>query len=364
MLYRRIFSLRVRWFRIGWWINTIVAILNGLVLLVFGLTACTPHPPSYAWHHLGSCREGPASIAPMGVVNAATDFAILLLPIRMCWSLQLSRKRKLGLFIVLGLGLMYVFHNREQLSTRAETDPSSEPLQSVWPVLWLSPLAALPEVCNIKCLSLLCLQKIRLEGWLAFPDGVGGLNFVIWSTTEPAVALICACLPITRNILASSISKISSCNRNGWLCFGRSKSTDTESTRNLSLSASNHQLKGFGSSPISTPFSQHASQKEYLFGSGSTREGSEKPGSTQQHARTRDSTFSEIYPMADIYRQAETPKRETHLNPDKGSASSDSGFDAKSWANIIFPWMFCRYEMMYMMLHGGIKALGPDIVIP
>ena len=155
MLYRRIFSLRVRWFRIAWWINTIVAILNGILLLIFGLTLCAPHPPSYAWHHLGSCREDPTSIAPMGFVNAATDFSILLLPIRMCWSLQLSRKRKFGLFIVLGLGLMYMFLDRKQLSTGLETDASSERLRSVWPVLWLSPPVVFPEVFNINCLSLL-----------------------------------------------------------------------------------------------------------------------------------------------------------------------------------------------------------------
>lgn len=115
MLYRRIFSLRVRWFRIAWWINTIVAILNGLVLLIIALTRCAPHPLSRAWHHLGSCGDSPASIAPMGFVNAATDLSILLLPIRMCWSLQLSPKRKLGVLVVLGLGLMCVVFDRRRI---------------------------------------------------------------------------------------------------------------------------------------------------------------------------------------------------------------------------------------------------------
>lgn len=107
LLYRRIFTLKIRWFRIAWWVNTIVAILNGVVLLIIGLTTCAPHPPSYEWQHVGSCRENPRSIAPMGFINATTDLMILLLPTQICWSLQLSRKRKVGVLLVLGLGLMY-----------------------------------------------------------------------------------------------------------------------------------------------------------------------------------------------------------------------------------------------------------------
>lgn len=144
------------------------------------------------------------------------------------------------------------------------------------------------------------------------------------------MALICACLPITRSLLATSISKISYYNRNGWLCFERSRSTDTESTRNLSPSASNHQLKVFGSAPTSTLLSQDASHKEYFFGSGNTHDGNGKPRSTHPHAETRDSMYSETYPLADMYRQVETPERETPLKVDKGLPSSECGFDNKS----------------------------------
>ena len=71
----------------------------------------------------------------MGFVNAATDLSILLLPIRMCWSLQLSRKRKLGLFVVLGLGVMYVVLDRRTYLVRFETDGSAVQSRSAWPVL-------------------------------------------------------------------------------------------------------------------------------------------------------------------------------------------------------------------------------------
>jgi hypothetical protein len=108
MLYWRIFSFRVRWFTIAWWFNTVLAILNGLTLLIVQLTECAPHPPSHASHHVGSCPQYPPTAKYMGFVNAASDLLILMLPIRMCWSLQLSRKRKLGVCAAFGLGLVYV----------------------------------------------------------------------------------------------------------------------------------------------------------------------------------------------------------------------------------------------------------------
>lgn len=44
----------------------------------------------------------------MGFFNATVDLFILMLPIRMCWSIQLTFQRKIGLFAVFGLGVMYV----------------------------------------------------------------------------------------------------------------------------------------------------------------------------------------------------------------------------------------------------------------
>lgn len=108
MLYRRVFSLRVRWFRIAWIVNISVAISIGLVLVILGVTGCSPHPLSHIVELKGSCKKDTLSAAVLGFTNAASDLLILVLPTRMCWSLQISRKQKFGLIGVFGLCLMYV----------------------------------------------------------------------------------------------------------------------------------------------------------------------------------------------------------------------------------------------------------------
>lgn len=99
----------------------VVAISIGLVLFIIGVTGCSPHPLSQIGDKEGSCRKKSSSAAIMGFMNAASDLLIFVLPIRMCWSLQLSRKRKFGLIAVFGLCLVYV---REQLSSEFPSDES------------------------------------------------------------------------------------------------------------------------------------------------------------------------------------------------------------------------------------------------
>lgn len=86
----------------------VVAISIGLALLILGVTGCSPHPLSQIVKKKSSCNINSSAAAILGFMNAASDFLIVVLPIRMCWSLQLSRKQKLGLFAVFGLCLMYV----------------------------------------------------------------------------------------------------------------------------------------------------------------------------------------------------------------------------------------------------------------
>lgn len=83
-----------------------VAVSIGLVLVILGVTGCSPHPLSQIVDMRGSCKKDTSSAAILGFMNAASDFLILVLPIRMCWSLQISRKQKLGLIGVFGLSLM------------------------------------------------------------------------------------------------------------------------------------------------------------------------------------------------------------------------------------------------------------------
>ena len=109
MLYRRIFSLRVLWFRIAWWINSVLVITYFAALLAGLIHQCGPVPVSTLWRSPAICAHtrGPTSgPAIMGFLNAILDTLILVLPIRMVWSLQMSFKQKFGVSAIFALGSM------------------------------------------------------------------------------------------------------------------------------------------------------------------------------------------------------------------------------------------------------------------
>ena len=109
MLYRRIFGLRVLWFRIAWWINVVLVIIYFAALLAGLLTQCGSVPVSTLWLSPATCVHNPkdsSGAAVMGFLNAVLDTLILVLPIRMVWSLQMSFRQKFGVSGIFALGLM------------------------------------------------------------------------------------------------------------------------------------------------------------------------------------------------------------------------------------------------------------------
>ena len=50
-----------------------------------------------------------------GVINTVTDFYLFVLPIPIILRLRLPRRRKIGVFIVLGAGFMYVFKCEQRI---------------------------------------------------------------------------------------------------------------------------------------------------------------------------------------------------------------------------------------------------------
>ena len=51
----------------------------------------------------------------------------------------------------------------------------------------------------------------------------GGLSFILWSTTEPAVALICSCLPVLRPLYTTGMAKLGS-SRGPWNWYASKRS--------------------------------------------------------------------------------------------------------------------------------------------
>jgi len=86
----------------------IVSYIIGTLLYIF---QCTPIEK--AW--MGPLVSGPGARCPIdvlmhlivsGVLNAVTDAAILILPLRMIWRLNVSRRKKVGMSVVFGVGVL------------------------------------------------------------------------------------------------------------------------------------------------------------------------------------------------------------------------------------------------------------------
>jgi len=108
LLYRRVFRVRINWFRIAWWCCVAFTSLYFIALFIGNLIQCTPRPMSTLWTAPTLCLPRKLRAAIMGYMNAAIDLAILTLPTRMLWTLQIARKQKIAIGGVFGLGLMYV----------------------------------------------------------------------------------------------------------------------------------------------------------------------------------------------------------------------------------------------------------------
>lgn len=111
MLYRRIFSLKIRWFRLAWWMTVCIVVAYGLVLLAVFLTQCSPHPMDTLWLNPAKCRSGTRYIESEGptiggFINAAIDVCLILLLIKMVYGLRMTNKRKVLVCGLFDLGLL------------------------------------------------------------------------------------------------------------------------------------------------------------------------------------------------------------------------------------------------------------------
>lgn len=109
----RIFKVDLT-FRVLSWIIGLVLVIWTTVSLLLRTFACKPIKASFVL----SVQLDPATKCPIkaydvnnihGICNIITDFALLLMPLPMVWKLQISGKKKLGVFVVFGTGVLYVF---------------------------------------------------------------------------------------------------------------------------------------------------------------------------------------------------------------------------------------------------------------
>ena len=105
MLYRRIFTMGVKSFRIGWWSNLIYVSCYTVAILVTILTLCKPIRNFWSLApQLEACpHETEVPDIVFGVLNGLGDLFILSLPMPVVWRLQMRRSNKIavcGMFLL------------------------------------------------------------------------------------------------------------------------------------------------------------------------------------------------------------------------------------------------------------------------
>lgn len=106
MLYRRIFTLNLKAFRICWWISVSLVLAYFVAIIIIACTQCTPI--SRLWSLTAPCQTSFVPAAIFGSINALTDLIILTLPLPMVWGLHLPRKQKIAVSATFLLGVLCV----------------------------------------------------------------------------------------------------------------------------------------------------------------------------------------------------------------------------------------------------------------
>lgn len=102
VLYLRIFTSRA--VRICTWIVIGVCIAHATANIIASFAICQPF--EYKWNKTipGHCADIMASYRYVSLPHILTDLAILVLPLSSLWHLQISKRRKLGIFLTFVMG--------------------------------------------------------------------------------------------------------------------------------------------------------------------------------------------------------------------------------------------------------------------
>jgi hypothetical protein len=104
VMYCRIFALRS--FKIGAYVISTITILWSLVFLFVCIFQCDP--VSRAWNSTipGTCLNLRAIFIGNAIPNIVTDAAILVMPMRQVWKLQIRLIQRISLSIIFLLGCL------------------------------------------------------------------------------------------------------------------------------------------------------------------------------------------------------------------------------------------------------------------
>ncbi|KAL4930444.1 uncharacterized protein BDV17DRAFT_280724 [Aspergillus undulatus] len=191
--YRRIFSPLEHSLKISIIFGAVVTVSYPILVWVTMGSAC--RPLSYFWNQFsgapGECINIPQFFFATAVINMLNDFIILLLPFPRIIKLQMTLRKKIAICGILAVGFF----------------------------------VCIASIVRIYYLSLF-MKTIDITWHMG--------TVFIWSTIEPAVAIVCACLPHFAPLAKLAHRSISS-------SFSSRKSTNVISTSHSRKSGQSHK---------------------------------------------------------------------------------------------------------------------------
>ena len=93
-------------FWIGSWIVIILQCIWGVICILLLSVECRPHDPIWRSDLPSKCYTLPDIMLTSSTIQVVSDIAMLVLPQRMVWKLQMSRAKKTGVSIIFGVGVL------------------------------------------------------------------------------------------------------------------------------------------------------------------------------------------------------------------------------------------------------------------
>ncbi|OBS24817.1 hypothetical protein FPOA_05354 [Fusarium poae] len=160
LFYKRIFNRGSLSFRIAFWFGTLLVISYPIIFIFTMSFCCTPI--SHYWTQFtgsqGSCIDVGQFFVALAIINLITNVIVLLIPVPEVLKLQMSREKKAGVFGILALG----------------------------------GLVCIASAVRIHYLSVFS-REIDTT-WHMGP-------VAIWSSFEPSIGIVSACLPSFKSLL-------------------------------------------------------------------------------------------------------------------------------------------------------------------
>ncbi|MCJ1380518.1 hypothetical protein MMC17_003626 [Xylographa soralifera] len=107
LLYLRVFSPR-RWSTLDVTVRALILIICGFYIALSVAKICQCIPRARIWDNTvpGQCVNLPVLLDTSGLFNIISDVLILLVPLKGVWSLQMARKRKMGIYLIFTVGII------------------------------------------------------------------------------------------------------------------------------------------------------------------------------------------------------------------------------------------------------------------